>query len=98
MICSENSITTKIQKQVVTIAGYTMNDIHLNDQSCVFDEEDDEFYIKRISPLSACKTHYEVSAKQIITPVKYLDAVACLCENTQLRMDSTVSIYKLTRV
>lgn len=32
----------------------------MNDRNCVFDEEDDEFYTKEISPLTECGTHFKV--------------------------------------
>ena len=74
--CAQNSITARIQKQVVQTANYEMEDVHLNDRSCAFDFEDEEFYMKTFSPLTSCGTHFEVKSdkieKKVTTFVKIL--------------------------
>ena len=42
------------------MAQYEMENVHLNDKTCVFDQEDDEFYTREISPLTECGTHVKV--------------------------------------
>nr|CAB3266893.1 alpha-tectorin-like [Phallusia mammillata] len=66
VVCAQDSITAKIKKQVVQTAGYTIDDIHLNGNDCVFDQEDEEFYIKVISPLGACQTHQKVNETHVV--------------------------------
>ena len=61
MVCSHNSITARIQREIVEHAEYKMEDLHLNDKNCSFDEEDGDFFVRTISPLTACGTHFEVS-------------------------------------
>lgn len=58
--CGQDAITAKIQKEVVTSSGYEKEDIHLNDNSCLFDGEDGEFFVSVISPLTACETYFTV--------------------------------------
>jgi len=60
VVCSHNSITARIQKEIVEHAEYNMEDLHLNDKECAFEEEDGDFFIRTIAPLTACGTHFEV--------------------------------------
>uniref|UniRef100_H2YAS9 ZP domain-containing protein n=1 Tax=Ciona savignyi TaxID=51511 RepID=H2YAS9_CIOSA len=66
VFCSQSSITAKIQKEVVTSAGFTMSDVHLNDRSCPFDQEEDTFFMKVISPLSSCGTHLTANDTHVV--------------------------------
>jgi len=59
--CGQNAITAKIQKEVVLNAGYVNEDVHLNDESCKFDDAPGEFYQAIIAPLTACNTLYTVN-------------------------------------
>lgn len=63
--CGQDAITAKIQKEVVTSAGYEQGDIHLNDKSCAFDGEDGEFFVSVISPLTSCETSYTVNETHV---------------------------------
>lgn len=53
-------ITVRLDIDVVQKAEYTMGDIHFNDNNCVFDVEEEGFYVKRINPFSSCGTSYVV--------------------------------------
>jgi len=63
--CGQDAITAKIQKEVVTSSGYEKEDIHLNDNSCLFDGEDGEFFVSVISPLTACETYFTVNETHV---------------------------------
>ena len=60
-MCGQNAITAKIQKEIVETAGFEMSDVHMNDRSCEFTDEDNDFFLRTISPLSSCGTHFIVS-------------------------------------
>ena len=60
VVCSHNAITARIQKEVIETASYTMENVHLNDKECAFDTEEGDFYVRTISPLTSCGTHFEV--------------------------------------
>nr|XP_002128898.1 uromodulin-like [Ciona intestinalis]XP_009859756.1 uromodulin-like [Ciona intestinalis] len=66
VVCSQASITAKIQKEVVTSAGYTKEDVHLNDRQCPFDSEEELFFVKVISPLSSCGTHLTANDTHVV--------------------------------
>ena len=53
-------MTARIQKDVVVNAGYSLDDLHLNDDTCVFTVDDGEFFEREISPLSSCGTDITV--------------------------------------
>ena len=57
----------RIQKEVVKMAEYKMEDVHLNDRDCSFNAEDGEFYVREISPLTSCGTHFEVKILFFVT-------------------------------
>jgi len=59
--CGQESIKVKIQKEVVVSAGYDMGDVHLNDNSCSFDLDDGNYFMKVIDPLTACNTIFTVN-------------------------------------
>ncbi|XP_076821306.1 uromodulin-like [Clavelina lepadiformis] len=58
VMCGQNAITAKIQKEIVETAGFEMSDVHMNDRSCEFTDEDNDFFLRTISPLSSCGTHF----------------------------------------
>ena len=62
----------KIQKQLVASANHRQETLHLNDRSCVFDDEEGEFYVKVISPLTSCGTHYKARIKTNICNDNYV--------------------------
>jgi len=63
--CGQDSITAKIQKEVVTSSGYEQADIHLNDKSCQFDGEEGEFFVSVIAPLTSCETFFTVNETHV---------------------------------
>jgi len=54
-------MTARIQKVLVENADYTMEDVHLNDDTCVFTVDDGEFFEREITPITSCGTTYTVS-------------------------------------
>merc|ERR1739838_412021 len=63
--CGQDAITAKIQKEVVTSAGYLKEDIHLNDKGCAFNGEDGEFFVSVIPPLTSCDTFFTVNETHV---------------------------------
>ena len=63
VICTETSMTARIQKELVENAEYSMEDLHLNDDTCTFDVDDGEFFEREISPITSCGTSYTVRKK-----------------------------------
>ena len=61
MTCGQDAIEARFNKQTADAANYEMEELHFNDPACVFDEEEDGYYVKRVEPLSACGTAVEVS-------------------------------------
>lgn len=58
--CGQDAIVAKLQKKVAVSAGFTIDDLHFNEADCFFDEDDGDYYIKRIEPFGSCGTKIEV--------------------------------------
>jgi len=56
----------RITKALVDTTGFSGSDVHLKDTSCVFSEDDDDqFYVYNISPLTACQTELKLNTTHV---------------------------------
>merc|ERR1739838_373238 len=86
--------TAKIQKEVVTSAGYLKEDIHLNDKGCTFNGEDGEFFVSVITPLTSCDTFFTVNE----THVQFTNTISSMDTGDSYPLGVVVGAQKSERV
>lgn len=60
--CTPDHMEIRVTKAVVDTMGFASSDVHLLDDGCTFgQEENDQFYIYRMSPLTACGTEVKLN-------------------------------------
>lgn len=65
--CQPEEMRIQVTKAVVESNGFAQQDVHLTDSSCVFNEvdEDNQYYVYRVSPLSACGTEIKINGTHV---------------------------------
>jgi len=66
--CTPDHMEIRVTKVVVETMGFASTDVHLEDQECKFDEEetgDGQFYVYRMSPLTACGTEVKLNGTHV---------------------------------
>ncbi|CAG5111719.1 Oidioi.mRNA.OKI2018_I69.chr2.g5995.t1.cds [Oikopleura dioica] len=86
--CEPEEMRIQVTKAVVESNGFRQEDVHLTDSSCVFNEvdEDNQYYVYRVSPLSACGTEIKING----THVTYNNKLAAGSPDEELRKGQVV--------